>query len=179
MPYACYKRPRTMNSRVYTIVSAALLLVPALAVDEPGEDIVPAEPETEISPAAEAALEAAWEKLDQLVQLLESVEDAGSAAALAPQVGALYTELRQEDASVFADEDMELVAAEFDEIIRRLDEELVRLADAACYGCAELAEYCGLAELMSETLSAAEVKPAPVEEVESPAPEAGTESPLR
>lgn len=179
MPYACYKRPRTMNSRVYTTVFAALLLVPALAVDEPEEDIVPAELETEISPAAEAALEAAWEKLDQLVQLLEAVEDAGSAAALATQIGALYTELRQEDVSVFADEDMELVAAEFDEIIRRLDAELVRLADAACYGCAELAEYCGLSEQMSEHIPGPEVKPAPVEKAESPAPEAGTESPLR
>ena len=168
-----------MKSRAFTTVFAALLLVPALAGDEAAEDIVSAEQETEISPAAEAALELAWEKLDQLVQLLESVEDADSAAALAPQIGALYTELRQGDSSVFADEDMELLAAEFEEVFRRLDEELVRLSDAACYGCEELAGYCGLAEQMTENQSAPEARTAPVEEMESPAPEAGTESPLR
>lgn len=169
-----------MNCRFFTTVfAAALLFVPVLAEDELDEEISPAEPESEISPAAEAALDAAWEKLEQLVDLLAAVVDAESAAAQTPQIVALYSELRQTDASMLDDEDMEVMAAEFEELFLRLDAELVRLADAACFGCDALAETCGLAELMAEHQAAPESRTPPVEEVEAPAPEAGTESPLR
>ena len=169
-----------MNCRaITTVLTAALLFAPVLAEDELDEEVFPAEPESEISPAAAAALDAAWEKLEQLVNMLAAVVDAESATAHAPQIGGVYTELRHADASVLDEEDMEVMAAEFEELFLRLDAELVRLADAACYGCEELAGYCGLAEQMTENQSAPEARTAPVEEMESPAPEAGTESPLR
>lgn len=169
-----------MNCRVITTVfTAALLFAPVLAEDELDEEISPAEPESEISPAAAAALDAAWEKLEQLVNMLAAVVDAESATAHAPQIGALYAELRQADASVLDDEDMEVMAAEFEELFLRLDAELVRLVDAACFGCTALAETCGLAELMAENQPEPEAQTAPAEAVEAPAPEAGTESPLR
>ena len=168
---------RTMNCRATTtIFTAALLFAPALAEDELEEEIYPAEPETEISPAAAAALDAAWVKLEQLVELLAGVVDAESAAAHAPQIGALYTELRQADASVLDDEDVEVMAAEFEELFLRLDAELVRLEDAGCFGCAELSEHCRLAESSVESEATAAPRIVPVEEAEAPAPEAGTES---
>ena len=171
---------RTMNCRaITTIFTAALFFAPVLAEDELEEESVPAESETELSPAAAAALDAAWVKLEQLVELLAAVVDAESAAALASQIGALYTELRQADASVLDDEDVEVMAAEFEALFLRLDAELVRLDDADCFGCAELAETCGLAEQMAEHQPEPAFRTPPAETVEAPAPEAGTESPLR
>ena len=176
----------TMNYRIYTSVfAAALLFVPSLAQEELDEDAFPAEPETEISPAAAAALDAAWDKLEQLVELLASVVDAESAAALAPEIGTRYSELRQADASVLDDEDMEVMAAEFEEVFLRLDAELVRLAETGCFGCAALADACRLPELSGtadETAAEPEKRSAqhlPLDELELPAPESGTEAPLQ
>ena len=171
---------RTMNCRaITTIFTAALFFAPVLAEDELEEESFPAESETELSPAAAAALDAAWVKLEQLVELLAAVVDAESAAALVSQIGALYTELRQADASVLDDEDVEVMAAEFEELFLRLDAERVRLEDADCFGCAELAEHFCLSEPAVESDATAAPRIVPVEEAEAPAPEAGTESPLR
>lgn len=177
---------RIMNCRIIpTVFAAALLFAPSLAQEELDEEAFPAEPETEISPAAAAALDAAWDKLEQLVELLASVVDAESAAALAPEIGTRYSELRQADASVLDDEDMEVMAAEFEEVFLRLDAELVRLAETGCFGCAALADACRLPELSGAADEPAaepekrSAQPLPLDELELPAPESGTEAPLQ
>lgn len=159
---------------------AVLLLAPALATAEPemaGFDET--EPETEISPVAEAELESIRSRMELLTELLASVVDPESAAAHASQIKALYEELRALNTDFVSEEDEEFVAAEFEEVFLQLDDELRRLEDVDCYGCAALAALIVVADAAAEAGQAHPGRVAPAEQVEVPAAEAGTESTLR
>lgn len=170
-----------MIFRYLTAVSVAvLLLAPALATEEPevaGFDET--EPEAEISPVAEAELESIRSRMELLTELLASVVDPESAAAHASQIKALYEELRALNTDFVSEEDEEFVAAEFEEVFLQLEDELRRLDDADCYGCVVLAELIGVADAAAETTQTQPVRETPVEQVEVPAAEAGSESTLR
>lgn len=170
-----------MKFRPLIIAFAATLAYAAEPVaEEQAEEQNPAELEAGISPTAAAALAVAEAQLERLADMLAGVVDASTAATLAPHISAAYEALRNVDFSAFADEDEELVAAEFaEDMFLRLDAELARLADEDYFGNEELAELCGGPE--SEP---APVKPGadvpPVRPMaDEPVPEAGTESYLQ
>ena len=164
----------TMNYRIHTSVfAAALLFVPAWAEPELNVEAQA----VEIPVSAETVLESALGQMEQLVEALSAVVDAGSAAALAPQIVALYAALENTDFSPIADE--ELVAADFEEVYVRMEEEMMRLADVGCYGNAALAELCGAADEVTVEPEKRSAQPQPQEEQELPAPESGTEAPLQ
>lgn len=167
---------RTMNYRIHTSVfAAALLFVSAWAEPELNAEAQA----VEIPVSAETVLESALGQMEQLVEALSAVVDAGSAAALAPQIVALYAALENTDFSPIADEDEELVAADFEEVYVRMEEEMMRLADVGCYGNAALAELCGAADEVTVEPEKRSAQPLPLEEQELPAPESGTEAPLQ
>lgn len=166
----------TMNYRIHTSVfAAALLFVPAWAEPELNAEAQA----VEIPVSAETVLESSLGQMEQLVEALSAVVDAGSAAALAPQIVALYVALENTDFSPIADEDEELVAADFEDVYVRLEEEMMRLADIGCYGNAALAELCGAADEVTVEPEKRSAQPQPLEEQELPAPESGTEAPLQ
>ena len=161
-----------------SVFVAILLLAPVLAAVEPEDAaFVETEPESEISPVAEAELESIRNSMELLTELLVAVVDPESAAAHAAQIKELFEELRSLNTEFVTEEDEEFVAAEFEEIFLQLEEELHRLADADCYGCTALAELCEGAVPAAD--SPQPVREIPVEQPEVPAAEAGTESALR
>ena len=171
--------PVIMISRsLVSVFVAILLLAPVLAAVEPEDAaFVETEPESEISPVAEAELESIRSRMELLTELLVAVVDPESAAAHAAQIKELFEELRSLNTEFVTEEDEEFVAAEFEEIFLQLEEELHRLADADCYGCTALAELCEGAVPAAD--SPQPVREIPVEQPEVPAAEAGTESALR
>jgi hypothetical protein len=173
--------PVIMISRsLVSVFVAVLLLAPVLAAVEPEDAaFVETEPESEISPVAEAELESIRSRMELLTELLASVVDPESAAAHASQIKALYEELRAFNTDFVSEEDEEFVAAEFEEVFLQLEDELRRLDDADCYGCVVLAELIGVADAAAETTQTQPVRETPVEQVEVPAAEAGSESTLR
>ena len=161
-----------------SVFVAILLLAPVLAAVEPEDAaFVETEPESEISPVAEAELESIRSRMELLTELLVAVVDPESAAAHAAQIKELFEELRSLNTEFVTEEDEEFVAAEFEEIFLQLEEELHRLADADCYGCTALAEVCEGAVPAADAPQP--VREIPVEQPEVPAAEAGTESALR
>lgn len=131
--------------------------------------------DAQLSPAAVSALETIRCRMDALADMLAAVVDAPTAAARAPQIATAYEALRSVDFSALAEEDEELVAAEFaEDMFIRLDDELARLADADYYGNETLAALFGTNADTEETPRPA---PAPVQpEIDAPVPEADTES---
>ncbi len=141
-----------------------------------------AEEETEhadaqLSPAAAQMLEATRHRMDALADMLAAVVDAPTAAAQAPQIAAAYEALRSVDFSALAEEDEELVAAEFaEDMVIRLDDEQARLADADYFGNETLSALFGTSPGPEETPRPTPA-PAPAEvEIDAPVPEADTES---
>lgn len=157
--------------------AASLVLASEPALDLPAEDLNPAELESEISPAAAAALDSAQQQLDSLADMLASVVDSRSATVLAPRISAAYESLRNIDFSAFAEDDVEVVAAEFaEDMFLRLDAELDRLADAGYFGNALLASLCSEPESPASRPESPDAA-SPVTD-DTPTPEAGTESVL-
>ena len=131
--------------------------------------------DAQLSPAAAQTLEATRCRMDALADMLAAVVDAPTAAAQVPQIAAAYEALRSVDFSALAEEDEELVAAEFaEDMFVRLDDELARLADADYVGNETLAALFGTNADMEES---SRPVPAPAEsEIDAPVPEADTES---
>lgn len=131
--------------------------------------------ESDLSTEATAALESAQNELEELIGLMVSVVDAGTAEMYAPRIVAMIEQLRNADFSAFAEEDEELLAAEFaDDVFIRLDAELLRLEDAAYYGNSTLRNLCAGAESAGNYRSRNEENQD--EEPDSPVQEAATES---
>lgn len=168
--------PPAMNFRFLIAACVApFALATESALDLPAEEANPAELESEISPAAAAALDIAKQQLDRLADMLSAVVDARSASTLAPHICAAYESLRNIDFAAFAEDDEELVAAEFaEDMFLRLDAELDRLTEAAFFNNARLAT------LFAEADSPASLPDAPITPIpatgDTPTPEAGTES---
>lgn len=131
-----------------------------------------------ISPAATQTLDATRLQMDELAALLALVVDAQTAATHAPQIVAAFEALRNVDFSILAEEDEELVAAEFaEDMFIRLDDELARLADEDYFGDSVLEELLGTTTAAEEPERPAPAAPAPAEDAaDSPVQEAGTES---
>lgn len=131
--------------------------------------------DAQLTPAAVQTLETTRCRMDALADMLAAVVDAPTAAAQAPQIAAAYEALRSVDFSALAEEDEELVAAEFaEDMFIRLDDELARLADADYFGNETLAALFGT---NADTEESPRPAPAPVEtEIDAPVPEADTES---
>lgn len=135
----------------------------------------------EISPENSALLHRVRLQTDSLVDMLARVVDAESAAALAPDICAAVESLRQCDFSTLAEEDMEMVAAEFaQDIFLRLDAQFERLADADYYGNAALEGVIGLDIQLQQEVPAHTVphRSTVPSAIEAPAQEAATESVL-
>lgn len=133
------------------------------------------EAESELSTEATAALESAQNELEELIGLMVGVVDAATAETYAPRIVAMIEQLRNADFSAFAEEDEELLAAEFgDEVFIRLEAELLRLEDAAYFGNSTLRNLCAGAESAGNGRTSN--KETPDEEPDSPVQEAATES---
>lgn len=148
---------------------------PEIAEEEMQEEDIESA-ESELAPATRAALDALKTRLGKLIGLLEAVVDARSAAALAPSIVELFTELRSADFSFLDAEDEELVAAEFeDDMFTRLEVHLSRLADVAYFGNETLVALWGAAE--DPTAAAPQDEKRTLEtQDDTPALESGTES---
>ncbi len=186
-----------------SLFALALLVVPAvaqetsLAIDVPGEEVevdndgtgaegfeddnegeeALEEGEETISPAAKATLEQARICMEKLADMMAAVVDPASAAAMASRIAEAYESLKYTDWSSLADEDEELVAAEFaEDMVVRLDAEIERLSDAGFYGNQHLLLLFSAQEKSSDSLHAKENDATIEKEVDIPAQEAGTES---
>lgn len=182
-----------------SLLAIALLVAPAVAqtatavADDYAEEMVDAEAEAlegdceaeealeeeeeTISPAAKAALEQTRVRMEQLADMLASVVDAASAEAMAPRIVEAFDSLKYADFSSLAEEDEELVAAEFaEDMVARLDAELERLSDAGFYGNPQLLQFFSASEGTPDSAPAKEVDVTEEKEVDIPAQEAGTES---
>ncbi len=127
-----------------------------------------------LAPAASQILELTRLRVDALAELLAAIVDSRTAATLAPQIAAACEALRNVDFSALAEEDEELVAAEFaEDMFIRLDDELARLADAGFFGDQLLTALFGSVGKEEELRPV----PPPLErQGEVPVLEAGTES---
>lgn len=182
-----------------SLLAIALLVAPAVAqtatavADDYAEEMVGAEAEAlegdceaeealeeaeeTISPAAKAALEQTRVRMEQLADMLASVVDAASAEAMAPRIVEAFDSLKYADFSSLAEEDEEMVAAEFaEDMVARLDAELERLSDAGFYGNPQLLQFFSASEGTPDSAPAKEVDFPEEREVDIPAQEAGTES---
>lgn len=189
------------------VLLAALLVAPAAAQNLPPVAPLPvadapdaAEPETEeeleaadaaaelaeeeleqedaqLSPAAVQTLDSTRRQMEELADMLAAVVDGPSAAARAPQIATAYEALRCVDFSALAEEDEELVAAEFaEDMFIRLDDELSRLADADYFGNETLDSLFGSDAEAGEAPLPAPAPAPETTEIDSPVPEADTES---
>lgn len=172
----CYKPCVTMKS-VLIYSALAVMLLSGQVCAAPDDEAVNGEEAAEtISPAAIQAVEAANAQLEALMTLLCRIVDADSAAQLAPQVVAAYECLRNIDMSAFAEDDEEMLAAEFaNDVYIKVAEEMLRLADASFYGNVQLQTLLDTAETLEEDAPAEPRQMLP-SAAEAPAREAATES---
>lgn len=133
--------------------------------------------DAQLSPAAVQTLDSIRRQMEELADMLAAVVDGPTAAARAPQIAAAYEALRSVDFSALAEEDEELVAAEFaEDMFIRLDDELARLVDADYFGNEMLGTLFGSDAEAGEAPLPAPAPAPETTEVDSPVPEADTES---
>lgn len=104
-----------------------------------GEDAVADdEPDESDDTAAETLVATLKERFAALAELLAHVQDAETAAELAPEVQQHFSMLLTTDAAALADADEEELADEFAEAFAPIDAELARLEEADFFGCENL-----------------------------------------
>ena len=167
----CYKPCVIMkNALINSVFAVMLLCSPGFAGAVHAETA-----EESISAAATQAMAAANAGAERLAELLVQVEDASSAAALLPQIEAALESIRMVDEKAFAEDDEEMVAAEFiKDWYLLVEDEVARLMDAGFYGNEQLRRLLDAPDAADEAFDKPALRtPAAAE---APAQEAATES---